>query len=75
VPAAAAPPRARRTTKKVELLRWAEYNRQALAEHELYAAGTTGTLLEYELGLRVTCFLSGPVAGRPADRGRRARRG
>jgi methylglyoxal synthase len=49
--------------KKVELLRWAEYNRQTLAEHELYATGTTGTLLEYELGLRVTRFLSGPVGG------------
>jgi methylglyoxal synthase len=49
--------------KKVEMLRWAEYNRSTLAEHELYATGTTGTLLEYELGLHVTRFLSGPVGG------------
>ena len=49
--------------KKVELLRWAEFNRGSLAEHSLYATGTTGTMLEYELGLHVTRFLSGPVGG------------
>jgi methylglyoxal synthase len=49
--------------KKVDLLRWAEYNRQVLRSHTLYATGTTGTMLEYELGLPVTCFLSGPVGG------------
>jgi methylglyoxal synthase len=49
--------------KKVDLLRWAEHNRQTLTEHALYATGTTGTMLEYELGLRVTRFLSGPVGG------------
>jgi len=49
--------------KKVELLRWAEHNRHTLQRHTLYATGTTGTLLEYELGLTVTSFLSGPVGG------------
>jgi methylglyoxal synthase len=49
--------------KKTELLRWAEYNRQTLRGHALYATGTTGTILEYELGLKVTRFLSGPVGG------------
>ena len=48
---------------KVELLRWAEHNRQLLASHTLFATGTTGSMLEYELGLQVTCFLSGPVGG------------
>jgi methylglyoxal synthase len=48
---------------KVELLRWAEYNRATLAQHVLYATGTTGTMLEYELGLHVHRFLSGPVGG------------
>ncbi|MFE7507293.1 methylglyoxal synthase [Promicromonospora sp. NPDC057488] len=48
---------------KVELLRWAEYNRDTLAGHQLYATGTTGTMLEYELGLPVHRFLSGPVGG------------
>jgi methylglyoxal synthase len=49
--------------KKIELLRWAEHNRQTLRGHSLYATGTTGTLLKYELGLPVASFLSGPVGG------------
>ena len=48
---------------KIELLRWAEHNRATLAEHVLYATGTTGTMLEFELGLPVHRFLSGPVGG------------
>jgi methylglyoxal synthase len=49
--------------KKVDLLAWAEYNVGTLREHELFATGTTGTLLEYELGLPVRRFLSGPMGG------------
>src|SRR6476659_7651888 len=49
--------------KKVDLLAWAEYNVGTLRAHELYATGTTGTLLEYELGLKVHRFLSGPLGG------------
>lgn len=49
--------------KKVELLQWAEFNRGTLRRHELFATGTTGTMLEYELGLKVHCFLSGPLGG------------
>jgi methylglyoxal synthase len=49
--------------KKAELLRWAEFNRDALAEHVLYATGTTGTMLADALGLPVTRFLSGPLGG------------
>lgn len=48
---------------KVELLRWAEHNRGTLSHHVLYATGTTGTMIEYELGLPVHRFLSGPVGG------------
>ena len=48
---------------KAELLEWARYNRNTLAQHELYATGTTGRLLESELGVPVTCFLSGPLGG------------
>jgi len=49
--------------KKVDLLQWAEFNRDTLRNHYLYATGTTGTLLQHELGLDVTRFLSGPVGG------------
>jgi methylglyoxal synthase len=49
--------------KKVELLRWAEFNRGTLSRHRLLATGTTGTMIEYELGLPVTRLLSGPVGG------------
>lgn len=49
--------------KKVELLRWADFNRGTLSHHELWATGTTGTMLEFELGLPVHRLLSGPVGG------------
>lgn len=49
--------------KKQDLLEWAKYNRAVLADHELYATGTTGRLLASELGLKVTCFQSGPLGG------------
>jgi methylglyoxal synthase len=47
----------------VHLLAWADFNRSTLSEHVLYATGTTGAMLQYELGLTVTTFLSGPVGG------------
>ena len=34
-----------------------------LSTHRLYPTGTTGAMLEYELGLTVTSYLSGPVGG------------
>lgn len=49
--------------KKSELLSWAAFNRGTLSNHNLFATGTTGTMLEYELGLHVTRLLSGPVGG------------
>jgi methylglyoxal synthase len=65
-----APPTTRRTialvahdNKKVELLEWAAFNRGTLRGHDLCATGTTGTMVEYELGLPVTRFLSGPIGG------------
>ena len=48
---------------KGELLDWARYNRDTLAQHELHATGTTGRLLARELGLSIVCFLSGPLGG------------
>ncbi|MGE3472572.1 MAG: methylglyoxal synthase [Vicinamibacterales bacterium] len=48
---------------KSGLLEWARYNRETLAEHELYGTGTTGSLVSAELCLPVTLFLSGPLGG------------
>jgi methylglyoxal synthase len=48
---------------KSGLLDWARYNRGTLADHELFATGTTGALLCADLGLPVTTFLSGPLGG------------
>ena len=49
--------------KKQDLLEWARFNRGTLGRHQLCATGTTGTLLEKELGLKVTKFKSGPLGG------------
>jgi methylglyoxal synthase len=49
--------------KKQDMLEWAEYNLALLTEHQLFATATTGRLLGDELGLPVTCFLSGPFGG------------
>ena len=48
---------------KVDLVEWAEFNRHALARHNLIATGTTGNILEHELGLPVERLLSGPLGG------------
>ncbi len=48
---------------KSDLLEWARYNRDTLADHELYTTGTTGLILGEELGLDITRFLSGPLGG------------
>lgn len=49
--------------KKRHLLEWAKYNRLTLIEHQLYSTGTTGQMLENELGVKVTKFNSGPLGG------------
>jgi methylglyoxal synthase len=49
--------------QKDELLDWARYNQAILAQHDLYATGTTGWLLEKELGLSITKLQSGPLGG------------
>ena len=48
---------------KTDMLDWARFNRGTLSEHQLFATGTTGTLVTSELGLPVTRFLSGPLGG------------
>lgn len=49
--------------KKADLIEWAIYNRQLLLRHELVATGTTGTLVEQELGVGVLKLQSGPLGG------------
>jgi len=49
--------------KKQEMLDWAEFNRVVLTKHQLFATGTTGSLLQKQLDQEVTCFLSGPLGG------------
>jgi methylglyoxal synthase len=50
-------------SKKQDLLEWARWNKALLAEHDLYATGTTGMLLEQALGRPVHQFQSGPLGG------------
>lgn len=54
--------------RKKELIEWARFNAEFLAQHNLYATGTTGRLLQEmfdELGneLNINRVLSGPVGG------------
>ena len=49
--------------KKRDLLEWANYNREVLATHVVYATGTTGSLIERELGLTIHKLQSGPLGG------------
>ncbi|HZD79570.1 MAG TPA: methylglyoxal synthase [Actinomycetota bacterium] len=49
--------------KKRDLLEWARYNATTLGEHHLFATGTTGSMLESELGLSVEKLQSGPLGG------------
>ncbi|HVP22139.1 MAG TPA: methylglyoxal synthase [Anaerolineaceae bacterium] len=49
--------------KKQELLDWADWNKELLIKHELYATGTTGKLLEEVLGVPVIKYQSGPLGG------------
>jgi len=49
--------------KKIDLLEWAKFNKDLLAQHELYATGTTGRLLERELDVEISKLQSGPLGG------------
>jgi methylglyoxal synthase len=49
--------------KKVDLIEWAKYNRHILLQHDLVATGTTGTILEEDLGVGIRKLHSGPLGG------------
>jgi methylglyoxal synthase len=48
---------------KPDLVEWATFNRQILLRHDLIATGTTGTLLEENLGVGIHKLHSGPLGG------------
>ncbi len=49
--------------KKQDLIEWARFNKGSLSKHELYATGTTGKILEQELGIPIHRLQSGPLGG------------
>lgn len=49
--------------KKENLIDFVIAYKHILAEHELYATGTTGRLVSEATNLPVTCFRSGPLGG------------
>lgn len=49
--------------RKMDLLDWAEFNREHLSGHNLFGTGTTGSLVADKLKLPVFTFQSGPLGG------------
>lgn len=49
--------------KKDELLRWVKKHKAILSQHQLIATGTTGKLIENEIGVEVKRVMSGPLGG------------
>ncbi|MBQ8310281.1 MAG: methylglyoxal synthase [Clostridia bacterium] len=49
--------------KKDAMIELATKYREVLAPHDLYATGTTGTLVMGETGLKITRMKSGPLGG------------
>ena len=49
--------------KKRELVEWTKYNRDTFLKCDVIATGTTGKMLESELGIKVRCLQSGPLGG------------
>jgi methylglyoxal synthase len=50
-------------SKKQDLIEWARFNSDTLRQHKVYATGTTGKLLQQELGVEITKLQSGPLGG------------
>ena len=49
--------------KKNKMIELALKYKEILGEHEIYATGTTGTLVMGETGLKINIFKSGPLGG------------
>src|SRR3712207_3022785 len=48
---------------KTDLVQWAKDNKERLANHQLFATGSTGEELEDALGFEVHTLLHGPLGG------------
>lgn len=48
---------------KKMLMNWVERHQPLLAQHELFATGTTGNLIQRATGMDVNAMLSGPMGG------------
>lgn len=49
--------------QKHELLEWVKFNKGTLKKHNLFATGTTGTLIEEALDIHINKMQSGPLGG------------
>lgn len=49
--------------RKGDMLEWCVAHKKKLKNHELIATGTTGKIIEQEIGLKVKCYQSGPLGG------------
>ena len=49
--------------QKQSIVDWAQYNKAILVEHDIWATGTTGMLIEKALGMPVHKLQSGPLGG------------
>ena len=49
--------------KKADMVAFATYNRDKLADYHLVATATTGRMLREKVGLDVESYLSGPLGG------------
>ena len=49
--------------QKFELVEWTKLHKNTLAQHELFATGTTGKMVEEALAQPVHKFQSGPLGG------------
>lgn len=50
-------------SRKQDMLEWAKFNKTALEWHDVWATGTTGTMLERELKIQIHKLMSGPLGG------------
>lgn len=49
--------------KKADMLQFVNDNKKKLSKFRIFATKTTGTLIKEKVGLKVTCFRSGPFGG------------